>query len=940
MKITVKLKTKNCEYDLDNKNNLSTVKRLISKAIKANDTEQLIEFKKELQGILNKPAVVAEQLTRIISALPVQQVEQVQQAEQAQQVQQVQQVQHIQPQPQILVEQETPKEIELLESGETSFQTLYANLMFSMLESSNNISHVIAYSAIVVNMFMHVATFTPYAGQGKAQLREFNHKSQLQYYRSQGNHAQASFFKKLIPDSEGTCRLPFNQGFIKLIGGDDFSDTFGKELKKINIETGFPKEGKTVSGFVMTNIAHAGARKNNFSALIQGMNIFLKDKLEGEKKEALKNQLSAILPSTKKIQKLDNNEYSKRINAYLSQFKKISLDNQSVVISDTNLASNLLTYRINRVENIKTKVAMLNLQNISVKDTQKNITNLMIRLYPSCNDTTDLYTEGVTNVLLSFFSGILNHLSQKQGVCVYTNRRQSFGFLRPSVTDAGCLVVRLSLGLEPNSFDSVVINAVKEFDLLLGEFKFDNKSHVKVKEVFKFKKPLKEKEEGKRKPRAPDTYIRSVVRKDDLTLTTFQQAKAYIDDADKKNVPNYLSLAMTSFLDKYICKSEKINIPLERAYQSNMVENVTSIDSPIVNLLKNTLFYVRNFVDALTFLSVDEPLQGFSHPYLHSLNKLLNNYMECDDLISKIEVINATKFNHQALLLIENILEYLISLDALRQFRLDLQGVRFDAINELRNSELDYVQKELPLQRNQLSLFFTDSGQQAITAALLTLSIELHGPGADGKTYDADIYLFQKSYYEVAEFIKDCKKDKLALEIHRIECAKIIFSDISQIENLNLEQCTAMRALVIDITNYPLLDKPNIKEVIKKALARDVIVTFVESYLKHSQLGLDKYQAGKTTVLMPPGKKLSDASIDIMNSISTEAINSVTASYLLMVNSICYNKGPINRESLEEALNDRDVVSAAALINKGFSVSNSNPKSNNAPPQERASLSF
>lgn len=933
LNITVTLKSKTANYDLDDEKNLSTVKRVISTAIKASDRKILTEFQTKLQALSSSLPVVTEQLTRITAALSVPVA--------------IPQAAYMPPVQQLVYQasyRNAPVEAEHLETGESSFQQLYAHLMLSMLENTSSITHMITYSALVVNMFMHVATFTPYEGQGKAQKREFNHKSQLEYYRSQGNHAQAALYKKLTPDGEGVCRLPFNEGFIKLIGGDDFSPSLGKELKKINLETGFPNSGETVKGFVMTQIAHAGARKNNFSSLTQGMRLFLKGTPEGEKKEALKNKLTAVLPSTKSIQKLNTIDCANRIKGYLTQFKKMSQEQKTIPVADKNLASHLLTYRIHRAEAIKAQVAALNFQHISVDDGQKNITNLMIRLYPNCQDTSDTYTEGVTNVLLSFFSGILNHLAQKNGLSIYANRRQSFGFLRPTVTDAGCLVIRLSLGVEPTSFDALVITALKEFEILLGEFRFDDKTHVKVSDVFKFNKAEKVRKEGGRKPKDPDTYIRNVVRKDDRTLTTFKQAKAYIDEAYQTNAPNYLSHAMTSFLDEYVYQNKKIKTPLANVDDNQLVEPVETMDSPIVDLLKNTLFYVRNFAEKLTFLSVDEPLEGFNHPYLHSLHKLLINYKEAEALLSKIGQLNATTFNHQALMHIENILEYLISLEALRQIRLDCQGVPCDPIAALKHGELDYVKKELSLEPSQLSLFFTDSGQQAITAALLTLSIELHGPARDGRTYDADIFLFNKSYYEVAEFIKDCKADHLKLEIHRIEHAKIIFSDISQIENIELDKCTAMKALVIDITNYPLLDKPEVKDIIAKAQARGVMVTLVESYLKHSQLGLDKYQAGKITVIHPQGQALTPASADIFESISDHAIHPSTASYLLMVNDICYNKSPLNTPPseappLETQPNERELTSRAALINRGFSLGGGNQQLNNPLP-DNASLSL
>lgn len=931
MPITVTLKNnKSREYNLTITADCTQFKSLITKAINNNDLDKLAEIKLQLEVIQNKSDLEKQQLEKIVTKLHAH----------AQLVAPI--TINIVAQPLATPVREAMPIIMVpsAENGETSFQELYANLMIDMARYTGNIDHLIWCSALVLNMFIHVATFTPHDGHGKAQLREFNHKSQLQYYRSQGNHVSASFFKELIkhPSDIGKCRLPFNEGFIKLIGADDFSPNFCAELKKIDQKTGCPKVGKKVDAYVMTQIAHAGARKNNLSTLLEGMNKVVEGCTNATGGRVLQKKLCSILSPTKAIIELNSNDCTARINELLTRFKNLRTTCQSIVMVDEQLSSRLLKYRTERVQAIKQRVSSEGLKHIVIESTQRDITCLMIRLYPNCTFTDDTYKEGVTNVLLSFFGALLNHHAQQKGLRIHTERRQSFGFLRPTLTDAGCLMIRLSLGLEPKSYDAIIVRSLKKFDGLLERFKFDQKAHNTVSIVFDSCKRLKDKEEGKRKPRAPDTYIRSVVRKDNLTFTTFHQAKAYIDQAaERSDSRNYLDQAMTNFLKGYVRNG--ITLPLTNKPHLYADHIVQIIESPIINLLQNTLTYVFNFVEKLTFLTMNDPLQSFGHVYLHSLLKLFNNCQEAQFLLTQMTRTEATEFHFQALSLTENILEYLISLDGLQKISAELQQQPVNAIAELRTSELTYAKKMLQISSEQLQLFFTDSGQQAITTALLTLSIMLHGPAADGHSYDGDIYLFGSSYYEVAEFIKDCKKDKLTLEMHSLNHAKIVFVDISQIDQLNLKHCTAMKALVIDTTHHPLFDQVALRQIINTAHERGSWVTLVESCLKHAQLGLDKYQIGKIITIAPPGLTLPLVALDLFETVSRDAIHPSAASFLSMVNAICREKQALPVAVVPLTIvPSKDKVSAQALVNRGFTLGTTNLKT--APDELEAGSSY
>lgn len=962
--ITLKNKVKQ-QYDLTNTSNITTLKGLVTRAVNTNDINRLTEIKNQLEKIPIKSVLEQETLAKITPLFQLPEpidpfgnatVESncvVGAVLESSCTRMYTPVLHFAPSStssssasfQKGLMPELPIELpsNTLDHGETSFQELYACLMASMAQYTYSIEHLIQYSALVLNLFVHVATFTPHDGHGQAQSRE----SQLQYYRSQGNHTNASLFKELTkkPGRTGMSRLPLNEGFIKLIASDDFSPRFCAEIKKFNPKTGIPKPGKAVSSYVMTKIAHAGARKNNLSTLIQGMNQVVEGFDDSVSKNLLQAKLQAILPPTKTILELSLETCTTRINALLTEFNVFGNSCKNTFNPGEELSSRLLGYRISRIEHIKQQASLLQLKHIIIDSKQENITCLMIQLYPNCKITDDTYKNGVTNVLLSFFAALLNHYSEKQGLRLHTTRRQSFGFLRPTITDAGCLMIRLSLGLEPSLFDRIILGSLQQFDVLLEEFKFNEKTDPSVSSVFEYNKPRKVKKEGdKREPNAPDTYIRSVVRKDNLTLQTFQQAKAYIDQAaELSNGSDYLNQAMRAFLDQYIRNG--VTLSLTSHLKQPSTNTVQLIESPTINLLQNTLAYAFDFVRSLVFKRSGESLEHFAHVYLHSLLKLFNNCQQAQHLLSNYAQIETTEFYYQGLLVIENILEYLISLDGLKQIQAELEKKPIYPIIELHHSELDYVNRMLQIPKQQLHLFFTDSGQQAITSALLTLSIMLHGPAADGHVYDSDIHLFGNTYYEIAEFIKDCKADKLKLEMKELECAKIIFVDISQInlliEKLNSRDCPAMKALVIDMTHHPLFDQIRLRQLINTIHQSGVWVTLVESSLKHSQLGLDKYQAGKIITIAPPGETLPKPALDMFEHVSIDATHPLVAAYLLMVNTICRDKlqvMPSNEPVV--SIPSKDSVSAKALVKRGFSLAAKRPivSSELTPESQRPGL--
>jgi|GEM_PF-3913859 len=84
---------------------------------------------------------------------------------------------------------------------------------------------------------------------------------------------------------------------------------------------------------------------------------------------------------------------------------------------------------------------------------------------------------GYVGLVMSFLGGLLNSKGRAMGVVA--NRRQSFGFMRPSLTDTA-ESIRFSLGTQPLEYSQVVLASMVELDQKMG-----GASEEQVKYAFK-----------------------------------------------------------------------------------------------------------------------------------------------------------------------------------------------------------------------------------------------------------------------------------------------------------------------------------------------------------------------------------------------------------------------------------------------------------------------
>lgn len=771
-------------------------------------------------------------------------------------------------------------------TGEQNFLQLAASLALDLNDFDSDINYLVWYLAITMNLYMHNSSHQPLPGYGKAQKRESEHKQH--YFRSEARHPHRSFcdaMSKSTNDTRATSLLPRNTAHEKLI------IDYMPGLKDID-QRGFPKKDKKITPYYSVFLAASGARANNFNAYQQSLTqVITQNKEKVDEKIALKTKLKKYLkPLPNKIKKHDAKTIIACVKTLQTQFKQLQLETKSFKFKK-DLHKTMMQQRSTHAKSICDKSAALKLKNLTV-ETAANTSCVYINIYPAFTNKireSRNYNEGVTNTLISFFGGLLNHHAAQRDLYLSTGRRQSFGFSRATLTDVGTMRIRLSLGFEPAVYNEIVLASLKDLDLLLEKFDFRDKDDDSVKPYFL---PCENSQATDKK--ATDktgNYLLSAMRSEDNKWHAFSEAQHYLTEAYQTNPKDYQEAAFKKFLDEFILKREIAAapmVPTSADKKTTAKQQPTShADSTITfSILNNLVKYAVNRATTLKVIIENDPILNLKHSYYHSLLKLFNNCNKAIHLLKNLDQFEVTHLYAKANLLIENILEYLISLDSLEQIRNKIKDQPLNSIEELTATEKQYASTKLGLKKDNIAIYFTDSGQQAITTSLLAMNAQFFGSEDKKDSTDNTIYLFANSYFEINSFFD---KTKTLITLKK-ETAKIAFIDLTQVDKLTVESFPKLKAVVIDTTNNPNLDNTTLKELINALSKKGIWVLLVSSTLKHEELSLDKYQSGKITILQPEKQSLNPDVIDTFKSISDCAMHPAIASYLQIVNHVFQEK--------------------------------------------------
>lgn len=750
-------------------------------------------------------------------------------------------------------------------TGQANFLQLMQCALFDLENFPSPQNYIVWYLALSLNLFLHNSSHKSF-GNDKVQDTESEHVNY--YFRSQADHPYLGFFKKIMTtDARKQCLGMLNQPLMRLITLNDNKVTRGVHK--------YDNCGRPITsdndGYFNTTIGHTGLRQNNLIQYITAIDAYINfTSIDGFVKKLIEKE---IIPKnfTQRIVMCDPITLERRIDFLGKQFTQLQDECEKLQPVQATQQQSLST-RQARAQKIHTQCTAKNFKNIRM-NFAPNSTCLYFQFYAdtyvSQKGNIANYEEGVTNIIIGFFGGLLNHYCEVNSFFINTQRRQSFGFLRPTLTDAGNLIMRLSLGLEPEIFDEVVLNALETLDDLLTQFDFINPTDETVKQGFEV---VETKGGGNR--------FRKAMRSANKCIATIPCAHDCLNEFSgepHKAFKKYISTIMSdSFQEQTL-----VTTPITQ--NETIIDNpdTTSKPNTYLNILQNVLLYTFKIINE-TNLQLDNSF--FKYSYWHLLTKLYKYAKKAQAILKNADDCQTTHIYAKATQLIENILEYLIPLQALKFIQNKANNAQPNHVQILIDQEKRYAKQKLNLTDQNIHVFFSDSGQQAFTTSLLVMIMHL----AQNNLPEA-LFIHKKCYYELSMSIKDDLEKPLCKDITQ---AKMVFIDITGLNDQlsNVETYTNAEVVIIDITHDPSLINTTIQTLVNNLLAQNKIVLLLSSMLKHEQLGLDKYQAGKTIVLTPQNNDLTDNIIDEFKQVSESAMHPLAAAFFVMINTICQDK--------------------------------------------------
>lgn len=823
-------------------------------------------------------------------------------------------------------------------SGEQEFQFLLAAASLDVSGFNLPINYLIWYMAIALNLYLHNASYTPVAGFGLVQKLEA--ESPLFYNRSQLGHPHQARYEMLTKektDGRNRAYLPFNPEFRRMLSASVLDRKLEADLAKLDDRT-FLRSGKTLSSsFFGVFLGSSGARRNNHSIYTEGMwyvvrkekRAFIEEKAQEfgcvlhpnaiaamvgrdatglarslqiniDKKlrerhgtrlnqrkidqlaaldltqweteiatrshAALQNKFQAIIvpqPLTRDIARLPAGEVTKRVTAILDRFQTLHDDLPTDYAGHHNLQRAIYDQRQHRLDAIVTQTG--DRAHLVLKKVGGSCLHICLKGLSNLEGKTEDYQKRFTNAVLAFFCGLLNYHAKQRGRSIHIDLRQSFGFYRPTLAELGPLTLRLSLGLEPAYFNEIVVTALTELNAALDAYIAYPVTAVKMKSENQIN-------DG---PLAAEHYL-------EQAATTTE--------------------ALQNFITGYAAVTRKPHYNLAERSKPPGVRRKRPLDSEnrqstvLFSLLEKTLHYaVNKAVNGADVIAEESPLSQLKHSYWHTLNKLYQHCKEARDFLRNIESYGETYAYRLANGYLEKILEYVIVLDSLFNIQRSMLGDPTNPVRTLTHTEKAYAVRSLGVADDLVEVYFADSGQQAIVASVLAMDLHFY---PEGGSHDHSLYTFEESYYEFEGFLEKSgglripRRGKGGATTQK-NIATIAFVDVTRVDLVNLDEMSHLRALVIDISRNPDLNNTELQATIAAARTKGLWIVLAASCLKHEELGLDKYQAGKVITIAPTEDEAIRAGVvdEELGAISAEAMRDpAVASYLQMANEIYGDK--------------------------------------------------
>jgi hypothetical protein len=379
--------------------------------------------------------------------------------------------------------------------GEGYYKELIKNFVADIAQLDSNIDYDFLIEIIpsFLLYFMHNASMFPPLGEGYVLIKEA--AAPLSYFRDRpAGSPIMKIYSKILNDGivdrikqlygvdkKSLLLQPLNLRmleFLKSLTLKNKALSLGK-IKSLNLDEDhlffIDKETQQKKGWPdsFSLLVASGSPQNTFTAIKSGINIFLKYFND--------NGLINLNGSVHVTDVIPN--HSSLISEIgFSLFNKRADD----------LYDRTLIYRskiCDKVIKLIQRHKFKHIKPFHVKYSQ----NLMIEVLSPPNADKDGYKvnsfehAGWVNIINGFFGGLLNHCANKKQIYIYTIIRDSYGFLRPTLTVCGT-AIRLSMGLQPSFYDEIVADALIMLDNILDDFAnvyivngAENKPRIKIK---------------------------------------------------------------------------------------------------------------------------------------------------------------------------------------------------------------------------------------------------------------------------------------------------------------------------------------------------------------------------------------------------------------------------------------------------------------------------
>lgn len=807
----------------------------------------------------------------------------------------------------------------------------------------------------------HNSTTAPYPGHGKAQQKEREHP--LLYYRSQKDHPyklapkdhayKDTNYSKLLTIKNADEKKENNERYLNLHAGNTLNNAQYLAKDKATLQSFQNRRGKkaTLNPNKKLPVDYRLPRyqpifpqqQSSLAESLKHKHHVLSQSLPREKHIKLDN-LVALLPD-------DNTNLFIWVKYYQPFDRALRWQNYRVEEKE----------KITQDEDYQSFCHKLGKKGINNPFDELGLDDEERRQQQLIGGPGANYTEGWVNVVLTFFIALLNTNCENEQFALPVIRRQSFGFNRPTVSDVGeC--IRLSMGNMPNFYgdiikltldqlDTAITNLSPEINILaqipIEKSQSGGGKNKTLKTGNFYKYALRSKAHRLsliEKARdiigtAPtnDYGLSQFIFEHIIYFPTVESTEQNIKKT-MKNVFSALNYNCANEFDAVTQMMKGLTLPEPVFQTTHLQESQQALPgSPPYYLLKlNDLIKITQEKCQRWKESLEDSNQ-MRNTYAYIYQKVHNNIEKGIYLLQHRELFlnNRSKEAHlyaKSVLVYEELLENIILIKAMR-------GIHKLLDPEIKNDSLaidgdvrllNYFRDTLNIQDDQIQYFRTQNGQSAATLGIYlatalasTCSIKkdasLQNIMTD--TIFEGIYL-DKAYYETCSFLEDFRtlvqgqltRKQLAREINahtsmiitniNSAYAEYPFDKNDQLRktgNLNdlYDQLPPGKTMLVDCTNTHLFDCRILKLIKQWKKNRGKYIILFASLLKHEELGLDKYQAGRLIVLEADIDKIETSTTIVLKKNKRRALrklkahsdgakNRLTESYLRFAHKLLY----------------------------------------------------